>query len=185
MSEGCIGVENKDSIRNLEEKITLLKQEVKHMKENMVTITGIHEFQLEISKLRGDITEQKNNRIEDRNSIKALSSSLAEVSSILEEYLSGNAKVLANQIVAKSEQDILKDSVHLILTEIKSMKLDIRQSGVISQFKIFYNTNKLTKWIGRLGLLSLGIFIVSVFAFFTSGGKTFYEILNNLKEWII
>jgi chromosome segregation ATPase len=185
MTEKCIGEANKSKINNLENEIKLLRQEVDHVKGSMITVDTFHKMQLEITEIRFELKEMKNNRQEDRDVIGKLSNSIDEISSKLEEYLENNAQVLANQFISSREQDDLKRSVGLILNEIQGMKAEIKNNNLRDQFRLFYNKSKLNKWISRFIVTMSIILLVSIFSFFTSGGKTFFDILIMLKELIL
>jgi len=185
MNDKCIGIENKDKIQSLTNEVNLLKQEVKHMKGSMMTIETFHKMQTEISEIKFKLKNMEENRTEDRETLSKLSEIIEGVRTNIEEYLKGNAEVLANQIISQKEQESLKESIELILNEMKRMNIEIKNNNIWSQIKVFYGKSKFNRWVCRFVGLMLIILTVSIFSFFTSGGNTFFEILKNLKELII
>jgi chromosome segregation ATPase len=156
MAEKCIGIENKTDIKNtsdrvkeLENAVKDLQHEVSSLQKNKVDSDTIHKMDIKLLELSRDIGEMKNNRTEDREAIKSLNESVEEVSSRLEEYLENNAKVLVNQMLSQKEQESLKESIDLILNEMKRMNSEIKNSNIWSQIKIFYSKSKFNKWVCR------------------------------------
>lgn len=182
--EECIGTENKDEIRTLKEKIKLFELEITHIKGTMVTNQALNKLELEMVELKGSIQEIKNNRKEDRESIKALSTSIEEVSARLEEYLENNAKVLANQIIQQRDQKDFGKALEQIAFEMKNLHQKIDDNNISKQVKKFYEKNKVNRWIIRISGVLLAILLVSIFSFFTSGGETFFDIVKKLRELI-
>lgn len=199
----CIGKENKeqikdtsDRVRDLENTVKDLQNKVSNLEKNKVDSDTIHKMDMKLLELSRDIGEMKNNRVEDRQAIVKLNNAVEELATRLEEYLEGNAKILINQELAKAQakaqaEEIKRSnertdkSINDILHEIKMMNIRIEQASVINQLRAFYNKSKFNRNISRAGIALGIIFIVSIFSFFTSGGKTFFDLLKSIKEVIL
>ena len=182
----CIGAENKDGISDLRFKIQLLEKELEHVKSNMVSITSLHELQMEIGEIRSSITEMQNNRSEDRESIGKLNHAVEDLSSRFEEYIENGAKLLIGQERAKDKNNEIEKIILQMNEQIKDMNLAIERANIVNQIKYFYQGSQFNKWILRLSVVIFVIFMVAVFVFFFNGGETtFFDILNGIKELIL
>jgi len=178
-------IDNKNEVRYLSERVTLLELEVKHINSNMVSVTAILDLKLEIGELSAKLVEIVNNRTEDRVQLSRLSRSVEEISTRLEEYLENNAKVIANQEISSNEQSVMKSDISDIKDMIKSLGKDIEGNNIWAQIKTFSDRSKIHKWFVRIVFSTIVMMFLASATFIFGGGLTLPDILDFLKGVIM